>query len=82
MFCKFKGVIAASAGNHAQAMAYHGGQLGITVYVVMPVTAPLMKVSKCKKYKANVIIHGQDLSESKKHALKLSKDKGYTYVNG
>ena len=46
---KKAGVIAASAGNHAQALAYHGGQLGIPVTVVMPVVAPIMKIENCKR---------------------------------
>ena len=58
-----KGVIAASAGNHAQALAYHGANLGIPVTVVMPVTAPIMKVARCRHYKAEVIIFGQTMAE-------------------
>ncbi|CAD5112637.1 DgyrCDS1851 [Dimorphilus gyrociliatus] len=76
------GVIAASAGNHAQALAYHGVDLGIPVTVVMPIIAPIMKVTNCKSYGANVIVHGADLGEAKTHALKLAKIKGYTYING
>lgn len=58
-----KGVIAASAGNHALALAYHGANLGIPVTVVMPVTAPIMKVGRCRHYKAEVVIFGQTLAE-------------------
>lgn len=58
-----KGVIAASAGNHALALAYHGANLGIPVTVVMPVTAPIMKVERCRHYKAEVIIFGQTIAE-------------------
>lgn len=79
---KRKGVIAASAGNHALALAYHGGQLGIPVTVVMPVVAPIMKVENCKKYGATVIIHGQDIGVSREKALVIGKAKGYMYVNG
>lgn len=57
------GVIAASAGNHAQALAYHGADLGIPVTVVMPIIAPIMKVANCKSYGANVIVQGADLGE-------------------
>merc|ERR1712042_275384 len=67
------GVIAASAGNHAQALAYHGGLMGIPVTVVMPIVAPIMKVENCKKYGANVIIHGADIGESRTHAVKTMK---------
>merc|ERR1719445_2145849 len=79
---KKRGVIAASAGNHAQALAYHGGQLKIPVTVVMPVVAPIMKVENCKKYGANVIVHGKDIGESREKALVLGKDKGLMYING
>lgn len=53
---KKNGVISASLGNHAQGICYHGMKLGIPVTVVMPVTAPIMKVQKCRSYKANVIV--------------------------
>lgn len=79
---KQKGVIAASAGNHALAMAYHGKQLGIPVFVVMPKIAPIMKVNRCKQHGATVIIKGEDIGESKKLALYLAKKRGYFYVNG
>lgn len=57
------GVIAASAGNHALALSYHGQMLDINVTVVMPKTAPIMKVQNCKVYGANVIVAGADLGE-------------------
>merc|ERR550539_1609491 len=79
---KKSGVIAASAGNHAQAVAYHGGLMGIPVTVVMPIVAPIMKVENCKRYGANVIIQGADLGESRVHALKLGKKYGMLYING
>ena len=53
---KMKGVIAASLGNHSQALSYHGFKLGVPVTVVMPVAASLMKIQKCRNYGANVII--------------------------
>ena len=56
-------MIAASAGNHALALAYHGKELSIPVNVVMPLIAPMMKIQLCRKYGANVIIHGADLTE-------------------
>ncbi|CAH1774898.1 unnamed protein product [Owenia fusiformis] len=79
---KTKGVIAASAGNHALALAYHGHDLGIPVTVVMPVIAPMMKVMRCKHYGASIIIHGKDIIESRKHAMLLARDNGSLYVNG
>jgi len=60
---KKKGVIAASAGNHALALAYHGNSLSIPVTVVMPLIAPMMKIQMCKHYGANVIILGADIGE-------------------
>lgn len=60
---KAVGVIAASAGNHALALSYHGQSLGIPVTVVMPLIAPMMKVQACRSYGANVIIQGNDISE-------------------
>ena len=77
-----KGVIAASAGNHALALAYHGGQLDIPVTVVMPVVAPIMKVENCKKFGAKVLIHGQNIGEAREEALRIGKSNGYMYVNG
>jgi len=79
---KRAGVIAASAGNHAQALAYHGGLMDIPVTVVMPIVAPIMKVENCKRYGANVIIHGADIGESRIHALKIVAKKGMMYING
>lgn len=76
------GVIAASAGNHAQALAYHGGQLNIPVTVVMPIVAPIMKVENCKRYGAHVVIHGADIGESRQHALRLAKKYSFMYING
>ena len=77
-----RGVIAASAGTHAQALAYHGGALGIPVTVVMPRVAPIMKVENCKKYGASVVIHGENIGESRTLALKIGAKKGLMYVNG
>lgn len=76
------GVIAASAGNHALALAYHGNSLKILVTVVMPLIAPMMKIQLCKQYGANVIVKGKDLSESKAIAMRMAKEKGLMYVNG
>ena len=56
-------MIAASAGNHALAIAYHGQQLGIPVVVVMPQIAPIMKVNNCKSLGAVVLVKGIDLGE-------------------
>ncbi|KAK9886664.1 hypothetical protein WA026_017583 [Henosepilachna vigintioctopunctata] len=76
------GVIAASLGNHAQAISYHGNLLNIPVTVVMPLIAPIMKIQKCREMKANVIIQGKDMVEAKRVAIKMAQEKGLTYVNG
>src|SRR3954453_792474 len=69
---KKRGVIAASAGNHAQALAYQGKLLGIPATVVMPKFAPLLKITNCQKLGANVVLHGDDFGEAKAHAHELA----------
>jgi threonine dehydratase len=81
-YLRGKGVIAASAGNHALALAYHGKDLNVPVTVVMPVVAPLAKVDKCRKFGANVVIHGLHIGEAKEHAEELILSTGLEYVNG
>ena len=76
------GVVAASAGNHAQALAYHGKSLGVPVTVVMPRWAPLVKVSNCRSFGAEVILHGESYEQAKRHALGLARDRKRTYVPG
>lgn len=77
-----RGVIAASAGNHAQALAYQGKLLGIPATVVMPKFAPLIKVSNCQKLGANVVLHGQDFGEAKARAHEIAEEKGLAYIDG
>src|SRR4051812_49087410 len=77
-----RGVIAASAGNHAQALAYQGKLLGVPATVVMPKFAPLIKVSNCEKLGANVVLHGKDFAEAKAHAHEIGKEKGLAYIDG
>src|SRR5256886_9101282 len=79
---KKRGVIAASAGNHAQALAYQGKLLGIPATVVMPKYAPLIKVSNCQKLGANVVLHGKDFAEAKAHAQEIAAEKGLAYIDG
>ena len=76
------GVIAASAGNHALALACHGRDLGIPVTVVMPRFAPLIKVATCRRYGANVVLHGDDFAQAKAKADDLAAAGGLTYVHG
>ncbi len=77
-----RGVIAASAGNHAQALAYQGELLGIPATVVMPKFSPLVKVSNCQKLGATVVLHGRDFSEAKAHAHEIAKEKSLAYIDG
>ena len=77
-----RGVIAASAGNHALGLSYHGQLLKIPVTVVMPRFAPLSKVTNCRRFGANVILHGNTFAEAKAHADSLSAKQSLTYING
>src|SRR5256714_13603932 len=79
---KKRGVIAASAGNHAQALAYQGKLLGIPATAVMPQYAPLIKVSNCQKLGANVVLHGNDFAEAKAHARETGAKKGLVSIDG
>ena len=75
-----RGVVAMSAGNHAQALAYHGRRLGIDVTIVMPRFAPFSKVAGTEALGARVICHGDDLAEAADLARKLMADEGRTWV--
>lgn len=77
-----RGVIAASAGNHALGLAYHGGLLNIPVTVVMPRFAPLIKATTCRRLGAKLIIHGERFSEAREHAFHLAQEEGLKYVHG
>jgi threonine dehydratase len=76
-----RGVIAASAGNHAQGVAYHGALLGIPVTVVMPKFASLMKVSNCRHLGATVVLHGADLTEARAEAEAIATRQALTFVH-
>src|SRR3954464_1848013 len=77
-----QGVVAASAGNHALGLAYHGKLLGIPVTVVMPDYAPLIKITTCEKLGARVLIRGHDFSEARAVADQLVAEEGLTYIHG
>jgi threonine dehydratase len=77
-----KGVVAASAGNHALALAYHGTELGVPVTVVMPVYAPLTKLTNCRSFGATVVLHGESYDHARQHAIELAEERGLTYVPG
>ncbi len=76
-----KGLITASAGNHAQGVAYAAQCYGVKAVIVMPTTTPLIKVNRTKGYGAEVILHGDVYDEACAHALKLAEEKGYTFVH-
>jgi threonine dehydratase len=76
-----RGVIAASAGNHALGVAYHSALLGIPATVVMPKFAPLIKVSNCRQLGATVQLHGVDLSEARVEAEAIAARDGLTFIH-
>lgn len=78
---KARGLIAASAGNHAQGVAYAANQYGVPATIVMPTTTPLLKVNRTKSYGANVILHGDVYDEACEKALELAEEHGYTFVH-
>lgn len=77
-----RGVIAASAGNHALALAYHSKKLSIPATVVMPRFAPMIKQGRCRALDANVILSGDNIAEAKLAADKLVERDGLTYIHG
>ena len=79
---KKAGVIAASAGNHALALAHHGKLLGVPVTVVMPRFAPIIKVENCRRFGADIVLHGEHIGECKEHATALAQERGLSYING
>ena len=76
-----KGLITASAGNHAQGVAYAAKCYGVKATIVMPTTTPLIKVNRTKGYGADVVLHGDVYDEACEYALKLAAEKGYTFVH-
>jgi threonine dehydratase len=75
------GVITASAGNHAQGVAYHAGRLGITATVVMPEGTPLIKATNARGYGAKVILHGASFDDAYTEALRIQKERGLIFVH-
>ncbi len=76
-----RGLITASAGNHAQGVAYAAKLAGVKATVVMPVTTPLIKVNRTKSYGADVVLYGNVFDEACAHAYKLADEHGYTFVH-
>ncbi|MGF7155073.1 threonine ammonia-lyase [Novosphingobium gossypii] len=78
---KARGVIAASAGNHAQGLSYHGTRLGVPVTIVMPRTTPTVKVMQTESVGGTVVLEGESFDEAYAHALKLEAQLGLTFVH-
>ena len=76
-----KGVIAASAGNHAQGLSYHGTRLGIPVTIVMPVPTPTVKVMQTESVGGKVVLFGETFDDAYKHARQLEVEQGLTFVH-
>jgi threonine dehydratase len=76
-----KGLITASAGNHAQGVAYAAKAYGVKATIVMPASTPLIKVNRTKSYGADVILYGDVYDEACAYALELAEDKGYTFIH-
>jgi threonine dehydratase len=75
-----RGVIAASAGNHAQGLAYHARRLGIPATIVMPKFAPIVKVQQTEGHGAHVVLFGESFDEASAHAHELAAKRGFVYV--
>ena len=78
---KARGLVTASAGNHAQGVAYAAQAAGVEATIVMPTTTPLVKVNNTKDYGANVVLHGETFDDAAELASRLSREKGLTYVH-
>ncbi len=76
-----KGLITASAGNHAQGVAYAAKCYGVKAVIVMPTTTPLIKVNRTKGYGAEVVLHGDVYDEACAHAYELAEQNGYTFIH-
>jgi threonine dehydratase len=76
-----RGVIAASAGNHAQGLSYHGTRLGVPVTIVMPVPTPTVKVMQTESVGGNVVLHGESFDDAYKYARLLEAERGLTFVH-
>ncbi len=76
-----RGVVAASAGNHAQGVAHHANRLGLKAKIVMPVTTPFAKVERTEGHGAEVVLHGESVAECAQHALQLAADEDLEFVH-
>src|SRR5438309_2245862 len=78
---RLHGVIAMSAGNHAQAVAYHAARLGIPATIVMPVTTPYVKLDATRSYGAEVVLEGETISQAQARAESIRRERGLTFVH-
>src|SRR5882757_7706405 len=76
-----RGVIAMSAGNHAQAVAYHAARLGVPATIVMPVTAPFVKVQATEAHGAEIVLDGESVAEAQVRAETIARQRGLTFVH-
>ena len=76
-----KGVIAASAGNHAQGVAHHAQRLGLRAVIVMPLNTPTVKVERTRGFRAEVVLHGESFDEARDKALQMADQQGLTFVH-
>lgn len=76
-----RGLIAASAGNHAQAVAYHAGRLGVLATIVMPETTPIMKVANTRGHGARVVLFGSSFDEAYSEARRMEREEGLTFIH-
>jgi len=76
-----RGIVAMSAGNHAQAVAYHAARLAIPATIVMPVTTPFVKVASTRSYGADVVLHGETVAEAQARCEQLQAQRGLTLVH-
>jgi threonine dehydratase len=76
-----RGLIAASAGNHAQAVAYHAGRLGLSATIVMPETTPIMKVANTRGHGARVVLFGASYDEAYSEARRMEREEGLTFIH-
>ena len=76
-----RGVVAMSAGNHAQGVAYHAQRLGLRAVIVMPRFTPGVKVERTRSFGAEIVLHGDTLDEARSHAIKLAAERGLTFVH-
>ena len=76
-----RGVIAASAGNHAQGVAYHAQRLGLPTVIVMPTFTPGVKVERTRSFGAEIVLHGDSFDAAREHALRLADERGLAFVH-